>query len=158
MCHSGGYFKAQAGYDLGRDIRLSTKEWLLRAWKIDNEITALEREKETEEARATSVTAGYSDVKVQTSKKNSTEDATVAYIDYEKKIKKRIDELYAVKCEIFDAISKVDNPTYRTLLTLRYLQFMTWERIAEKMNIDGRHVYKLHNKALYVIRFKIQCH
>ena len=41
MCHSGVYFKAQAGYDLGRDIKLSTKEWLLRAWKIDNEITAV---------------------------------------------------------------------------------------------------------------------
>lgn len=151
MHHSGGYFKAQAGYDLGRDIKLSTKEWLLRAWKIDNEITALEREKETAEARATSVTAGYSDVKVQTSKKNSTEDATVAYIDYEKKIKKRIDELYAVKCEIFDAISNVYNPTYRTLLTLRYLQFMTWERIAEEMMYETRHIYKLSKCALFVV-------
>lgn len=137
---------------------MSTKEWLSRAWKIDKEIKALEQEKEVAKARATSVTAGYSDIKVQTSKKNSTEDATVAYIDYEKKIRKRIDELYAVKCEIFDAISKVDNPTYRTLLTLRYLQFMTWERIAEEMCVDNRHIYKLHNKALDFDCFKILCH
>ena len=158
MCHSGGYFKAQAGYDLGRDIGLSTKEWLNRAWKIDNEITALERELLSARERMLSVTAHYSDIKVQTSKGNKTEDATLKYIEYKNKLECRIDALYAVKCEIADAVSKVDNPTYRTLLTLRYLQFMTWERIAEKMHIDGRHIYKLHNKALYVIRFKIQCH
>lgn len=137
---------------------MSTKEWLSRAWKIDNEITALERELLSARERMLSVTAHYSDIKVQTSKSNKAEDATLKYIEYNAKIEKKIDELYAVKCEIFDAISKVDNPTYRTLLTLRYLQFMTWEKIAEEMHIDGRHIYKLHNKALYVIRFKIQCH
>lgn len=137
---------------------MSTKEWLSRAWKIDNEITALERELLSARERMLSVTAHYSDIKVQTSRGNKTEDATLKYIEYKNKLECRIDDLYAVKCEIADAISKVDNPTYRTLLTLRYLQFMTWERIAEEMHIDGRHIYKLHNKALYVIRFKIQCH
>ena len=154
MCHSGGYFKAQAGYDLGRDIRLSTKEWLKRAWKIDNEITALERELLSAKERMLSVTAHYSDIKVQTSKKNSTEDAMVAYIDYEKKIIKRIDELYAVKCEIFDAISKVDNSIFRALLTLRYLQFMTWERIAEAIDYDSVKWVRtsLHMRALNEVR------
>lgn len=137
---------------------MSTKEWLSRAWRIDNEIKALEQEAEKEKARATTITARYNDIKVQTSNGNNTEDAIVKYIDYIKKIENKIDERYDVKREIFEAISKVDNPTYRTLLTLRYLQFMTWEKIAEEMHIDGRHVYKLHNKALYVIRFKIQCH
>ena len=156
MCHSGGYFKAQAGCDLGRDIRLSTKEWLSRAWKIDKEIKALEQELLSAKERMLSVTAHYSDIKVQTSKGNSTEESTLKYIEYKNKLECRIDELYAVKCEIADAVSKVDNPTYRALLELRYLRFMTWERIAEEMNIDGRHIYKLHNKALYVVRFKIQ--
>ena len=137
---------------------MSTKEWLLRAWNIEKEIHALEREKESAKALATSVTAKYDDVKVQTSQGNSTENAILKYIEYENKIAERIDELYAVKREIFDAISKVDNTTYRTLLALRYLQFMTWERIAEEMRVDNRHIYKLHNKALDFIRFKIQCH
>lgn len=119
----------------------------MRAWDINKEIQALETEKEEAKARAVSVTAGYG-VKVQTSKKNRTEDAAVAYIDYEKKIGRRLDELYAVKSEIFDAISKVDNPTYRTLLALRYLRFLTWERIAIELNVTFQWVHILHKRAL----------
>ena len=99
---------------------MSTKEWLSRAWRIDNEIKALEQEAEKEKARATTITARYNDIKVQTSNGNNTEDAIVKYIDYIKKIENKIDERYDVKREIFEAISKVDNPTYRTLLTLRH--------------------------------------
>ncbi len=152
MCHSGGYFKAQAGYDLGRDIRLSTKEWLKRAWKIDNEITALERELLSAKERMLSVTAHYSDIKVQTSKSNKTEDATLKYIEYKNKLECRIDALYAVKCEIADAISKVDNPTYRTLLELRYLRYMTWEKIAVELDITFQWVHVLHKRALKKIK------
>ena len=154
MCHSGGYFKAQAGYDLGRDIGLSTKEWLKRAWKIDNEITALERELLSAKERMLSVTAHYSDIKVQTSKGNKTEDATLKYIEYKNKLECRIDALYAVKCEIADAISKVDNSIFRALLTLRYLQFMTWERIAEAIDYDSVKWVRasLHMRALNEVR------
>ena len=152
MCHSGGYFKAQAGYDLGRDIGLSTKEWLSRAWKIDNEITALERELLSAKERMLSVTAHYSDIKVQTSKSNKTEDATLKYIEYKNKLECRIDALYAVKCEIADAISKVDNPTYRTLLELRYLRYMTWEKIAVELDITFQWVHVLHKRALKKIK------
>lgn len=131
---------------------MSAKEWLSRAWEIDKEIKALEQEKEKAEAQTMSVTAGYSDVKVQTSRKNRTEDATVAYIDYKNEIVKRIDELYAVKREILYAISKVDNPTYRTLLTLRYLRFLTWERIAEEMGMSDVWVRtRLHSDSLYEV-------
>ncbi len=131
---------------------MSTKEWLSRAWKIDNEITALERELLSAKERMLSVTAHYSDIKVQTSKGNKTEDATLKYIEYKNKLECRIDALYAVKCEIADAISKVDNPTYKTLLTLRYLQFMTWERIAEEMDLSDKWVRtKLHSDALHEV-------
>lgn len=131
---------------------MSTKEWLSRAWEIDKEIKALEAEKEAAKTLAFSVTVRYSGEKVQTSCENSTENAMVKYIDYCTKINNRIDDLYAVKCEILDAISKVDNSTYRTLLALRYLRFLTWERIAEEMGFsDVRWVYELHKRALKAV-------
>lgn len=133
---------------------MSTKEWLNRAWKIDNEITALERELLSAKERMLSVTAHYSDIKVQTSKGNKTEDATLKYIEYKNKLECRIDDLYAVKCEIADAISKVDNSIFRALLTLRYLQFMTWERIAEAINYESVKWVRtsLHMRALNEVR------
>ena len=101
-----------------------------------------------------SVTAHYSDIKVQTSKGNKTEDATLKYIEYKNKLECRIDDLYAVKCEIADAISKVTNPTYRTLLELRYLRYMTWEKIAEEMSRSSVWWVRteLHSKALREVR------
>ena len=131
---------------------MSTKEWLSRAWKIDNEITALERELLSAKERMLSVTAHYSDIKVQTSKGNKTEYATLKYIEYKNKLECRIDALYAVKCEIADAISKVDNPTYRTLLELRYLRYMTWEKIAVELDITFQWVHVLHKRALKKIK------
>ena len=134
---------------------MSTKEWLSRAWKIDNEITALERELLSAKERMLSVTAHYSDIKVQTSKSNKTEDATLKYIEYKNKLECHIDDLYAVKCEIADAISKVTNPTYRTLLELRYLRYMTWEKIAVELDITLQWVHVLHKRALKKINFDL---
>ena len=80
---------------------------------------------------------------------NATEGKYAAYADYVAEIDKRTAELYEVKTEILRAINKVDNSAYRLLLTLRYIRFMTWERIAEEMNYkDVRWVYRLHGRAL----------
>ena len=128
---------------------MSTKEWLSRAWKIDNEITVLERELLSAKERMLSVTVHYSDIKAQTSQGNAVEIASVNYIEYKDQLSKRIDELYAIKREVAYVISKVGNSVYRTLLELRYLKFMTWERIAEEMNLSDKWVRtRLHAKAL----------
>lgn len=132
---------------------MSTKEWLMRAWKIDNEIAALERELILARERTMSVTGHANDVKVQTSNRNTTEDAIHKCIEYQQKIKERIDYLYSVKQEIFDAISKVENSSHRTLLDLRYLRYMTWERIAEELHLDLRYVYRLHGVALKSVEY-----
>lgn len=131
---------------------MSTKEWLSMARSIDREITALERELLSAKERMLSVTAHYSDIKVQTSRTNNTENATVNYMEYKELLDKRIDELYATKREVAYVIHKVGNPTYRTLLELRYLRFMTWEEIAEEMDLSDKWVRtRLHSKALNAV-------
>lgn len=131
---------------------MSTKEWLMRAWKIDNEIAALEKELTLAKERALSVTSRTSDIKVQTSGRNSTEDAIHKYIEYQEKLNKRLDKLFEVKNEIIDAITRVDNTDYRTLLELRYLRFMTWEKIAEEMDMSDRWVRStLHRHSLEAV-------
>ena len=125
------------------------KQWLNRAHNIDREIKNLERERDKAFNRATSVVNGSGSEKVQTSKINATEGKYAAYADYVAEIDKRTAELNEVKTEILRAINKVDNSAYRLLLTLRYIRFMTWERIAEEMNYkDVRWVYRLHGRAL----------
>lgn len=127
------------------------KQWLNRAHNIDKEIKSLKIERDKAFSRATSTVNGSGSEKVQTSKINATEGKYTVYADYVAEIDKRTAELYEVKAEILKAINKVDNSTYRLLLTLRYIRFMTWERIAEEMNYrDVRWVYRLHGRALRV--------
>ena len=116
---------------------MDTKEWLERAWKIDNEIDALSDELVSAKERVLSVTAQCAGVKVQTSKTNRSDEAVLKYIEYKNRLSKRLDELYAVKSEIADVISKVGDATLRTLLELRYLRYFTWEQIAEKMDMSA---------------------
>ena len=128
---------------------MSVKEWLLRAWKIDNEITALERELFSARERMLSVTAHYSDIKAQTSQGNAVEIASVNYIEYKDQLMERIDNFFAIKREVAHAMSKIGDSACRTLLELRYLQYLTWERIAEEMNLSDKWIRtKLHSKAL----------
>lgn len=124
----------------------TVKEWLLRATTIDTEISALESELNSVSGRVY-IGIKYGD-KVQAERSNSIEDAVNTYMKYSNKLLEKLQELYAVKTEIALVIFKVASERYRTLLELRYLKMLTWEKVAEKMNIDVRHIYRIHEEAL----------
>lgn len=127
---------------------MTAKEWLNRGYRIDTEINALIKERDKALFMATSATANQGSEKVQTSRRNTSEYKFVNYVAYEETINKRINELYAVKNEILQAIAMVKGDTLRKLLILRYIDFEKWETIAKLMGYDERYVYKLHTKAL----------
>ena len=124
----------------------TVKEWLLRATTVDTEISALESELRSVSGRVY-LGIKYGD-KVQTERTNSTEDAVNTYMKYSNKLLEKLQELYSVKTEIALVIFKVASERYRTLLELRYLNMLTWEKVAETMNIDERHIYRIHGEAL----------
>lgn len=134
----------------------SVKQWLNRAHNIDREIKNLKCERSKVFNEATSAVNGSGSEKVQTSKTNAAEGKYAAYADYAAEIDRRTAELYEVKAEILKAINKVDNSTYRLLLTLRYIRFMTWERIAEEMNLSCYWVRTtIHRNALRAVSIEI---
>ena len=125
---------------------------------MNKEIVALEEEKIKAFEKACSVTSKPSDDKVQTGRKNSSEDRFINFAKYSIMINNRIDELYAIKKEILQAINNVDDGTYRTLLIERYIQFKTWEQIAVDMNYCYKHiVHTLHPKSLKLIKEVTEC-
>ena len=131
---------------------MTTKEWLMRGWEINKEINALLEEKEQAFSRACSVTAPTDCEHVTTTRRNTFEEKTARYADYEKKIDRRIDELYQIKQEILSAIELVNDSTLRKLLIKRYLQFKTWEQIAMEMSYSYMHITRLHGKALQKVK------
>lgn len=131
---------------------MTVKEWLSRGYKIDREINALLSEREEAFALACKVSAPPSDnEKVSATTGNGSEARFIKYADYSKLIDRRIDELYRIKSEIMTVITLIDNNTYRTLLIMRYVQFKTWEQIAEGMGYSDKWVRTyLHKMALEV--------
>ena len=131
---------------------MTSKEWLNRGYKLDKEINALLKEQSAALTRATGSTCGTNAERVQTSRRNTTEDRFINYASYSELIDNRIDELYAIKQEILSAISKVNDAVLRTLLIEKYVNFHTWEQIACNMNYSYVHVvHNLHPKALNAI-------
>lgn len=57
-------------------------------------------------------------------------------------------ELIRLKTEIKTEISKVKDYKCRRLLQLRYIDFLPWEEISEKMLYSTVHIHRIHLKAL----------
>lgn len=79
-------------------------------------------------------------------------------VDLENEIIVQTDRLVELKREIEDFIAAVDNPTLRQLLTLKYINDLTWEQVAERLNKSWRHTMRLHKIALKNFENVMVCH
>lgn len=108
---------------------MTIKEWLQRGIEIEEEIADLQ---------AVNPVAFLDEINVAV---------------YEQNIKNRIGELYKIKNEILQTVNQVESATLRRLLIKRYIQNLTWEKIAEQLNYSYKHVvHILHPKALSAIK------
>lgn len=126
--------------------RMSPKDYLSRARHLDREITALLRAKQEARSKALSATRAPDSVNA-----NATPDPHGRFdrlVELEELIDRRVDALVDVKREILTAIAQVEDSRYRTLLTERYVNFLTWEEIAVEMHYSFRRVTQLHGEAL----------
>lgn len=134
---------------------MTAKQWLERGRNLNNEIETLLTAQQRALELACKTSSGSTDDKVQTSRRNTSEDRFISYADYERLINDKIDKLYQVQREITDAIYRVDNSTLRTVLVERYINFCTWEQIAVDMHYNYRWVLRLHGRALQAIESHI---
>lgn len=137
---------------------MTAKEWLNRGWKLNREIDALLEEQRRALELATVTTSAPQEDKVQGGEGNRTADKFANYAAYAAEIDSRIDDLFQIKQEIDQAIEKVENTTYRTLLIERYINFKKWEQIAVDMDYSYVHIVRLHGKALQKVKDVIECY
>ncbi len=120
---------------------MTVQEWLERVCDIDKEKEILQSELQSFFDKLTGYSQSYADI-------TASDSLLTAYSDYAKNIKRRIDELNRIKAEVLGAISAVEKDTLRQLLTLRYVEGKTWERIAEEMYYSVRGIQCTHKRAL----------
>ncbi len=128
---------------------MTAKEYLNQAYHIDHRIESKLSQIESLKSLATRVTTVFSDMPHSSSPDNQKLEKTIAEIvDLENEVSTDIGRLVSLKREINSAINHVQNEKYRTLLELRYLNFLTWEQIAVNLNFSIQHTYRIHDKAL----------
>ena len=129
---------------------MTAKDWLMRAWNLDCEITALQEAKERSWQRCLT-SAPLTIGALPAAHKKDVHEQYTAYANLDEKLSTQIRMLCEIKAEITDAICLVQDSTLRSLLTERYLNLKTWEAIAECMNYSYMQICRLHTKALDLI-------
>lgn len=126
-----------------------TREYLSKAFRLENFINAKLEQKQRTFEMATKATSTLSLASVGGSTEQSkVENYVVKFVDLENEINKAIDELVEIKLNISRAIGKVKDDNLRLVLELRYSNFMKWEQISVDMNYGCKQVKRLHKKAL----------
>lgn len=131
-----------------------TKEELAEIIIADKKIRA---KKETTAALyelATSVPGiDTTTLKVQTSSRSENEIIN-KYLDLERELKKDIAAVLEKKETVYKKLQVLDG-LEKDIMQLRYIGGLSWDEIADKINVSSRHVYRIHDKALEKLKHVI---
>lgn len=128
---------------------MNAKEFLNRAFYINQRIDSKLEQLESLTALSQKVTTTYSQAPASGSHNNSKmEDTIIKLVMMQEDLNRDIDMLIDTKAEIIKAINGVENQEYRTILEQRYLCMKTWPQIASDLNYGTRNIYIIHGEAL----------
>lgn len=123
-------------------------EWLRRYQKINRRINRKCEEVSQLRELATKITPTLSDMPKGNQTSDKVSEAVSKIADLEKEIDAEVDALVAVRNQIQAAIDDVRDDTLKTLLEYRYIDGLTWEKIAVKLDKSYQWVCELHGRAL----------
>lgn len=127
------------------------KDFLNRGYRSRERIQAKEERIAEWERRATSISAPELKpvVSFSSTPSKKVEESVCAIVDLQNEIKAEIYELVRIEHEIGVAINQaITDPTLKTLLEMRYLNYLKWEEIAVRLGLTFRWTMTLHKKAL----------
>lgn len=128
---------------------MTAKDWMLRAWRLQDEIDALNKARQTAYDRMTHITPSYDSNGGASTPDPHKFDYVAAYIA---QIDERQRKLVNVQTEILNAINRVSNPQIRSILLARYINCERFETIAYQTGVSWRHVVRLHGYGLLEIK------
>ena len=123
------------------------KEYLKRYDTLNQEINRTLAECEEWRSKAEKMTASYSLTPKSQSQESRLVNAVEHIIELENKMNTDIDQLIQIRNEIEKSISLLSSPL-DLLMRYKYIDGLTWEEIAVKMNYSYRNICYLHGKAL----------
>ena len=130
---------------------MTPKEFLSQAWQIDKRIERRCEERERLMAKLTAGRAANLSGMPRGGNYDWT-DAVAKLVEMDNAIGAEIMELCRIKREVNAAIDAVEDVKLRRVLELRYRNYLSWDRIAEDMGYERRHITRLHGMALLRVR------
>ena len=131
---------------------MTPKEYLQQYRNAEDSINAKLDQIHKLRELATKTTQTLTADNVQSSSSGDKVSAIVSKIvDMENEIDAEIDELHDIKNQVEGVISAVPDAKQRAVLTRRYINGYTWERIAVDLDISYQWVCELHGRALQKI-------
>ena len=132
---------------------MTVKEYLSQAKFLDQRINSKIQQVAALNDLATKATSTLTGMPHNPNHATSTMEETITkIIDLQAEINRDIDRLVDLKKELFSTIKAVGGTEFQTILEKRYLCFQSWEKISVEMGYDLRWLYRLHGKALDVVR------
>lgn len=133
---------------------MTAKKFLSRPYWIDKRIDKKQEEIDRLRARLTKATANLTGMPRGGSGGDWT-DADIKVLEMEAAIRDEIIELCRVKREVAELIDTVEQDQLRTLLELRYRNYLSFEQVAVEMKYSYDWVRHLHKEALAIIAQKL---
>jgi len=138
---------------------MNAKEYLGQAYRLDQRINSKLEQVASLNELATKATHTLTGMPRNPNRATSMmADAVTKIIDLQTEIDRDIDRLIDLKREIVGLIKAVVNAECQTILELRYLCFKSWEQIAVDMRYNVRHVYRMHDLAVSMIKLSETSH
>lgn len=141
--------KSTQAHTHGNTLTNTSKAYLQQIYHIRQELKALTRKREQIQSELYAVRSPQLGERVKSSGGNDQMTRLIAQCEkMTARITDRAEKLEQLREEIEAQIQKVPHPKYRFVLTERYELCLTWEQIAEDLDVSVRYVYKLHGRAL----------
>ena len=131
---------------------MTAKEYLSQYKDLNDSINAKLEQVGELRRKAQTVSSGSSDGTHSSTPRDRIGEITARIVDLEREINEDIDRSIDVQRGILTAISTVPDERLRHLLELRYINCLTLEEIARRMDYSYKQICRLHGKALLQIR------
>ena len=131
------------------------KEWLNRAYKIDEEIEEERKEiQRLDEVKESVSGVDTSKPNVQSSSPKSAgfENRVIRIDEIQQSIKDRIVEKEEIKEEITKTINMLDDHYQRKVIILRHFNYLDWYEIEKQMNYSRSECFRRYSKAIKNIK------
>lgn len=128
---------------------MNAKEFLSQVKKLDLQIKNKLIEKQQWKDIALGITANMEGERVQSSGSQSKmADAIIKIVDAESEIDSLVDRLIDTKKEVIETIEQLGSATQYDVLHLHYIQFLSYQEIADKYGKSYDFVKQAHKRAI----------